>query len=128
MAVDYNGVFEAVIQGPWLDIPEAQRNAASSDRHGQLPSDAPDAYALHDCFNYQRGHADVFREVYKKSRHVPPRKGERLRVIDIGAGAATVAIALGEALGRKKLQTPRLLGLRPKSHDAKPWRASIGSP
>ena len=64
--------------------------------------DAPDSHALFDSFRYQRGHADVFREVYKKARHSPPRKGERLLVVDIGAGAATVAVGLGEALKRSK--------------------------
>ena len=42
--------------------------------------------------------------MYKKARHAPPPKGERLLVVDIGAGAATVAVGLGEALKRKKRQ------------------------
>ena len=72
------------------------------DRQGRLAPDDPDSYALYDSYSYQRGHADVFREVYNKAPHSPPNKHERLLVVDIGAGAATVAVALGEALGRGK--------------------------
>ncbi len=105
MAVDYDRAFAEVIVSRWSETPDEQRNAAESpSRRGQLAPDAPDSYALRDSFRYQRGHADVFREVYKKARHAPPRKGERLSVVDIGAGAATVAVGLGEALKRKKRQ------------------------
>ena len=105
MAVDYDRAFAEVIVSRWSETPDEQRNAAeSSDRRGQLEPDAPDAYALCDSFYYQRGHADVFREVYKKARHHPPKKDERLLVVDIGAGAATVAVGLGEALKRKERQ------------------------
>ena len=105
MAVDYDRAFAEVIVSRWSETPDEERNAAeSSDRRGQLAPDAPDSYALCDSFRYQRGHADVFREVYKKARHAPPPKGERLLVVDIGAGAATVAVGLGEALKRKKRQ------------------------
>ena len=73
----------------------SRRNAAKSpQRQGQLAPDAPDPYALCDSFHYQRGHADVFREVYTEACSSPPRKGERLLVVDIGAGAATVAVGL----------------------------------
>lgn len=105
MAVDYDRAFAEVIASRWNETPDEQRNAAgSSKRQGQLAPDAPDSYALCDSFYYQRGHADVFREVYKKARCSPPRKGERLLVVDIGAGAATVAVGLGEALKRSKRQ------------------------
>ncbi|MCY4423560.1 MAG: hypothetical protein OXC06_10875 [Acidimicrobiaceae bacterium] len=105
MAVDYDRAFAEVIVSRWSETPAEQRNAAASpNRHGQLAPDAPDSHALHDAFHYQRGHADVFREVYRKARHSPPRKGERLLVVDIGAGAATVAVGLGEALKRSKRQ------------------------
>ena len=105
MAVDYDRAFAEVIVSRWSETPAEQRNAAASPkRRGQLAPDAPDSYALHDAFYYQRGHADVFREVYRKARHSPPRKGERLLVVDIGAGAATVAVGLGEALKRSKRQ------------------------
>lgn len=105
MAVDYDRAFAKVIVSRWSETPDGQRNAAEFPRRqGQLAPDAPDSYALRDSFYYQRGHADVFREVYKKARHAPPRKGERLLVVDIGAGAATVAVGLGEALKRKKRQ------------------------
>ncbi len=105
MAVDYDRAFSEVIVSRWSETPDEQRNAAeSSRRRGQLEPGASDAYALCDSFYYQRGHADVFREVYKKARHRPPKKGERLLVVDIVAGAATVAVGLGEALKREKRQ------------------------
>ena len=104
VTVDYDAAFEEIIQRPWLDLPSALRiDADRPKRSGQLSSDTPDESALHDTFHYQRGHADVFREAYTAARHVPPTKGQQLRVIDIGAGAATVAIAINEALGRKAL-------------------------
>ncbi len=103
MAMDYDRAFAEVIVSRWSETPGEQRKAAESPRRqGQLAPGAPDSHALCDSFHYQRGHADVFREVYKKSRHSPPRKGERLLVVDVGAGAATVAVGLGEALKRKK--------------------------
>ena len=42
--------------------------------------------------------------MYEKARHSPPKKGERLLVVDIGAGAATVAVGLAETLSRSKRQ------------------------
>ena len=105
MAVDYDRAFAEVIVSRWSETPDEQRNAAEfPSRRGQLAPDASDSHALFDSFRYQRGHADVFREVYKRARHSPPRKGERLLVVDIGAGAATVAVGLGEALKRSKRQ------------------------
>lgn len=102
----YDCAFEVVVRRPWLAVPEALQNEANQrslhGQQGQLSWEAPNEWALHDAFKYQRGHADVFREAYRKSRHHPPKKGERLRVVDIGAGAATVAVALSEALGRSK--------------------------
>ena len=103
MAVNYDRAFDEVILKRWNEAPNEQRlEAQSPRRRGQLAKDAPESHSLYDSFNYQRGHADVFREVHKQSSHSPPREGEHLSVVDIGAGAATVAVALGEALGRKK--------------------------
>ena len=118
MAVDYRRAFTKVILNRWNETPDEQRSEAeSSDRKGRLEPGDPDSYALHDSYNYQRGHVDVFREVYKqvykKASHAPPRKGERLLVVDIGAGAATVAVALGEALGRSKRQRIDYLAFDP---------------
>ena len=95
--VDYDQAFTEVIWSRWNKLPEKHKDAATRpDRQGQLEPDAPDSCALYDTFNYQRGHADVFRKAYKQALHSPPKKGERLLVVDIGAGAATVAVALGE--------------------------------
>ena len=103
--MDYDRAFAEVYVSRWSETPEEQKNAAiSTSRRGQLKQDAPGSFALHDSYRYQRGHADVFREVYKKSFHSPPTEGERLLVVDIGAGAATVGVALGEALGRSERQ------------------------
>ena len=105
MTVTYDTAFESVIQRRWAGLTDAQRDAAAiPKRQGQLSPNAPMAYALHDVYHYQRGHADVFCAAYDTSAHFPPTKGERLQVIDIGAGAGTVAIALTEALSRKRLQ------------------------
>ena len=105
MAVDYDSAFESVVHGPWNDLTQKQRDGAGfSNRRGQLAAGEPDAYALHDTFHCQRGHADVFREAYQAAPHAPPTRGQRLLVVDIGAGAATVAVAVGEALGRKPRQ------------------------
>ncbi len=102
-AVDHDRAFAEAIVCRWSETPDEQRHAAESPkRQGQLAADAPDSHALYDSFYYQRGHADVFREVYKQACCSPPGKGERLLVVDIGAGAATVAVGLGEALTRSE--------------------------
>ncbi len=114
MAEDYDKAFTKVILKRWNKTADEQRTAAKfPKRRGQLAPDDPDSYALYDTFNYQRGHADVFREVYTEALHTPPSKGERLLVVDIGAGAATVAVALGEALGRKKRERIDYLAFDP---------------
>lgn len=103
MAVDYDDVHATVIRPRWHAVSnEDQQAARSPRRRGQLTPDASESYALYDTFTYQPGHVDVFREVYKASPHSPPSKGERLLIVDIGAGAATVAAAVGEALGSSK--------------------------
>ena len=105
--MDYDGAFTEVILNRWNKTSDEQRRKAMiPNRQGQLAPNDPISYALYDSYNYQRGHADVFRgvykKVYKKASHAPPNKDERLLVVDIGAGAATVAVALGEALRRGK--------------------------
>ena len=110
----YDLAYSAVIRRRWHEIPEPQRSAPDvTDRQGQLAADAPDECALYDSLTYQRGHADVFREMCKSAPHTPPTKGQRLLVVDIGAGAATVAVGLCEALGRKKRQRIDYLAFDP---------------
>ena len=116
--MDYDTAFTKVILRRWNKAPVEQREKAMiPKRRGQLAPNDPISYALYDSYNYQRGHADVFREVYKqvykKASRAPPRKDERLLVVDIGAGAGTVAIALGEALGRGKRQRVDYLAFDP---------------
>ena len=103
MTVEYKSAFEKVILSRWNATPDEQKiDAQFPDRHGQLMPDDPDSYALYDTYNYQRGHVDVFYEAYRQAPHTPPEKGENLLVVDIGAGAATVAVALGKAFKRRE--------------------------
>lgn len=114
MAEDYDRAFAKVILRRWNDTPDEQRSEAEfPKRHGQLAPDASGSSALLDTYSYQRGHADVFREVYRKARHTPPTEDERLLVVDIGAGAATVAVGLREALGRRQRQRVDYLAFDP---------------
>ena len=114
MVVNYDKAFAKDILRRWNNISRADRDAAADrERRGRLGPDDPSSFALYDCLYYQRGHADVFREVYKKTSHAPPRKGERLLVVDIGAGAATVGIALAETLKRKQRQRLDYLAFDP---------------
>ncbi len=123
MSVNYDKAFSTVIADRWRKISDEQQKAAKSpNRQGQLESDAPASHALYDCYNYQRGHADVFREAYRKSRHSPPSKGERLLVVDIGAGAATVAVALSEALKRSQRHQ-----IEYRAFDPNPMMRKLGS-
>lgn len=110
----YDLAYSAIIRRRWHELPETQRSAPNvSDRQGRLAADAPDECALYDSLTYQRGHADVFREMYKSAPHTPPTKDQRLLVVDIGAGGATVAVGLCEALGRKKRQRNDYLAFDP---------------
>ena len=113
VAVNYDKAFAKEILRRWYKISQADRIAANRERRGHLDPDDPSSFALYDCLNYQRGHADVFREVYKKTSQSPPRKGERLLVVDIGSGAATVGVALAEALKRKQCQRLDYLAFDP---------------
>ena len=97
MSVDFDGAFIDSVFRRWEKLSPEQQEKASTDRHGQLRPVDPDTWALYDTKRYQRGHVDVFRAVYEKSHH-PPKGGERLLVVDIGSGAATVAVALSEML------------------------------
>ena len=114
VGVDYDRAFAKVIHRRWNDTPDEQRiEAESTKRRGQLAPDASGSSALLDTYNYQRGHADVFKKAYKESPHTPPRMGQRLLVVDIGAGAATVAVALREALGLRQRQRVDYVAFHP---------------
>lgn len=103
MAVDYDEVHRTVIRPRWHAVPDQDKHGARfPNRRGQLQPDAPEAHALYDTFTYQPGHVDVFRGAYEASPHSPPTRGDRLMIVDVGAGAGTVAAAVGEALGRSK--------------------------
>jgi hypothetical protein len=66
-------------------------------RKGDLsPGDGPEA-ALADTRSYQRSHADAFSEALRISPVTAP--DAPLAVVDIGAGACTVAVAMSECWG-----------------------------
>ena len=115
MAMDYDTVFAKVIAKQWnaLAVEEQQLASTKPNRKGKLAPDHPASCALWDSYNYQKGHIDVFEEVYKQANHYPPKKYERLMVVDIGAGAATVAVALHEALSRTKCKRIDYLAFDP---------------
>lgn len=116
MSVDYDYLYEAVVQRQWREISEEHRDVANiPDRRGQLGPGDPDGRAVHDAFTFLRGHAEVFRAAYKKAKHVSPRKRERLLVMDIGAGAATVAVGLTDAVGKGTRQRIDYLAYDPHS-------------
>ena len=113
--MDYDTVFAKVIAKQWnaLAVEEQQLASTKPNRKGKLAPDHPASCALWDSYNYQKGHIDVFEEVYKQANHYPPKKYERLMVVDIGAGAATVAVALHEALSRTKCKRIDYLAFDP---------------
>ena len=85
--MDYDTVFAKVIAKQWnaLAVEEQQLASTKPNRKGKLAPDHPASCALWDSYNYQKGHIDVFEEVYKQANHYPPKKYERLMVVDIGA-------------------------------------------
>ncbi|MCY3562046.1 MAG: hypothetical protein OXH20_12905 [bacterium] len=96
----YDRAFVQVVEEAWQEAlksdPGAADEAKSSERHGQLDPSDPDLFALCDTYNYQRHHADACRQALREAGIESPRTGRPLVVIDIGAGACTVAVALGK--------------------------------
>ena len=123
MSVDFDGAFIDSVFRRWEKLSPEQQEKASTDRHGQLRPVDPDTWALYDTKRYQRGHVDVFRAVYEKSHH-PPKGGERLLVVDIGSGAATVAVALSEMLEPEQ-RTRLIIEHSTRTHNAKNGGADI---
>lgn len=97
---DYDRAFVQVVEAAWREARESDQaaadNAAFPNRHGQLDPSDPDEFAIHDTYTYQRHHADACGQALRFAEIESPRRGSPLVVVDIGAGACTVAVALGE--------------------------------
>ena len=97
---DYDRAFVQVVEAAWREARESDQasaySAASPKRHGQLDPSDPDEFALHDTYTYQRHHADACGQALRFAEIESPRPDSPLVVVDIGAGACTVAVALGE--------------------------------
>ena len=98
MCEAYDRAFEAVVRGAWNDLSQQERNEAISQRRrGDLEPSAPRPHAIHDTFNYQRSHADAFKKALDEAGVRPPGSDQTMAIVDIGAGAATVGVAVSEA-------------------------------
>ena len=97
---DYDRAFVQVVEAAWREARESDPATADEavfpDRRGQLDRSDPDEFALHDTYAYQRHHADAFGRALEYAGIESPRPERPLVVVDIGAGACTVAVALGE--------------------------------
>ena len=97
---DYDRAFVQVVEAAWREAcesdPAAATNAILPKRHGQLDPSDPDEFALHDTYAYQRHHADACGQALQYAGIDSPRTERPLVVVDIGAGACAVAVALGE--------------------------------
>lgn len=97
---DYDRAFVQVVEAAWREASEsdhaAAHDAAFPDRHGQLDPSDPDEFALYDTYAYQRHHADACGLALQHAGIEFPRRESPRVVFDIGAGACTVAVALGE--------------------------------
>lgn len=98
MPSPYRRAFTRCIRRRWYELPSHLRNTVKSDgRKGDLGPADGDALALYDTFNYQRSHADAFCRAIKQVDLGTPPEDKAIAVIDIGAGAGTVAVALSES-------------------------------
>ena len=95
-AAAYDSAFETVVKRAWKALSQEDRERTSS-RQGDLRHDDPPSYAICDTHNYQRSHADAFKKAMAHVSIDPPSPEQTMAVIDIGGGAATVAVAISEA-------------------------------
>ena len=97
---DYDRAFVQVVEAAWREAresdPATAYEAVFPDRRGQLDRSDPDEFALHDTYAYQRHHADACGRALEYAGIESPRPERPLVVVDIGAGACTVAVALGK--------------------------------
>lgn len=94
--VSYDRAFDTVVNRAWKALSQEDRERASS-RQGDLNHDDPPSYAIRDTHNYQRSHADAFKKAMTHVSIESPSPEQTMAVIDIGGGAATVAVAISEA-------------------------------
>lgn len=107
----YDKVFDRCVRSRFDELPAGAKQL-QQDRHGDLDPNAPFASneAVYDTYNYQRSHADAFIEA---ACEVNLEFTDGLtRVIDLGAGAGTVAVALGELWGAD-VESVRYVGVEP---------------
>ena len=97
---DYDRAFVQVVEAAWREAcesdPEAAESAVLPKRQGQLDPSDPDEFALRDTYAYQRHHADACGQALQYAEIESPRPERPFVVVDVGAGACTVAVALGE--------------------------------
>lgn len=97
---DYDRAFLRVVRGSWLEAVESNPEVAADpdipSRRGQLDPSDPDLCALYDTHRYQRHHADAFGEALQHAGIKSASSESPVAVVDIGAGACTVAVAIGE--------------------------------
>ena len=91
--MNYDEAFEALIRPMFAELPEQERSRR--DQRGNLAADSPQDHAVADSYHYQRSHADAFAAAL---HHFDVRADpdEVVGVLDLGAGAGTVAVALSE--------------------------------
>lgn len=105
---EHENAFLQVVEAAWWEAAEypptatqEARDAVLPNRHGQLDPSDPDEFAIHDTYTYQRHHADACVQALQYAGIEPPQPKKPLVVVDIGAGACTVAVALGERWPQK---------------------------
>ena len=103
MGEAYDVVFEIVVRGLWNALTQTERDNAklrtdrAIPRRGDLDPSAHHSHAIFDTFNYQRSHADAFKKALDEAGVRPPGSDQTMAIVDIGAGAATVGVAISEA-------------------------------
>ena len=99
----YDVAFEAFVRGLWNALTQTERDNAqlrtdrAIPRQGDLDPSAHHSHAIVDTFNYQRSHADSFKKALDEAGVRPPGSDQTMAIVDIGAGAATVGVAIAEA-------------------------------
>lgn len=96
MGTIHKRAFDAVIRRDWERLKHKRREGTTHNRKGDLEPGATRTDATYDAFNYQRSHADAFKRALRLAKVDPPRSGHSLTIVDIGAGAATVGVAVSE--------------------------------
>jgi hypothetical protein len=94
---DYDRVFDLVIRDRWEALQESDRDNADRSGRGRRGNLSPSDDAitvLTDVYKYQRSHIDAFVKAMAAVEIARPT--DAVDVVDIGAGANTVAIAMSE--------------------------------